>query len=86
MPWIKSGETTFHICQRGVKRRRCSFCNTGWIDKLCDFPTKPGRTCSVGMCARCATSVGHELDYCPRHRGQKPAQGDLALFTGGKDA
>jgi hypothetical protein len=79
MPWIEHNGITMHICTRGTKRQRCHFCNR-WSEKLCDFPTgKNGKTCDARMCSRCASSVGPDLDYCPRHRGMKPAQGTLAL-------
>lgn len=79
MPWIKQGDTTMHICQRGQQRKRCHFCNTGYVDKLCDFPTRPGKTCDAGMCRRCATSIAHEIDYCPRHKEQTPPQASLDM-------
>ena len=81
MPWVDLGDgLSAHICVRGRPARRCTFCNTGWVDKLCDFPVGPsGKTCDKGMCHRCATAIAPEVDYCPNHKAQQPAQGALAL-------
>jgi hypothetical protein len=74
----ETGRVTAIICGTRTRRQRCRFCSTGYVEKLCDFPTAPGKTCDAGMCAKCATSVGIDLDYCPHHKHeQKPAQGNL---------
>jgi hypothetical protein len=78
MPWIDTPHGSMHICTRGAKRKRCHFCNR-FADKLCDFPVRPGKTCDADICSRCATSVGEDLDYCPRHKVQQPAQASLKL-------
>jgi hypothetical protein len=79
MPFIDTEFGVVHINCGRKPRQRCHFCNR-WSEKLCDFPTgKNGKTCDARMCSRCASSVGPDLDYCPRHRGMKPAQGTLAL-------
>jgi hypothetical protein len=80
MPWIDlPGGGHAHICIRPNRSRRCAFCATGYVVKLCDFDIGKGKTCDLGMCARCATIIGPELDYCPRHKGQQPLQGALPL-------
>lgn len=66
-----------HIKFANRPRRRCRFCNTGWVDKLCDFPTMIDgngkvRTCDAGMCQNCATSKGPDVDYCPHHKDMNP--------------
>ena len=64
--------TGMFICIRGPKRRtaKCEVCGGPNGSKLCDGPgDRPGKTCDVAICARCATHVrGKDLDYCPEHR------------------
>ena len=73
------GHGRAHVCVRGGRSKRCSFCSTGYVEKLCDFDVGKGRTCDAGMCAKCATNVGEDRDFCPKHKGQTPAQGALPL-------
>ena len=80
MPWVDlPGGGHAHICVRGQRSKRCAFCSNGYVEKLCDFPVGKGRTCDAGMCAKCATAIARETDYCPKHKGHQPAQGALAL-------
>ena len=63
---------TFIACNRS-RVQPCKFCHNQPVAKLCDFPTGPkGKTCDAGMCAKCATSVGPDQDYCPTHKHQAP--------------
>jgi hypothetical protein len=79
MPWIDHPSLGHvHIKCSRVSTRRCQFCNTGYAEKLCDFPMNAkGKTCSAGMCNKCATAVGPELDYCPRHKAMTAPQASL---------
>jgi hypothetical protein len=81
MPWIDmpGGGHAHILCSRGRRSKRCPTCSTGYVEKLCDFPVGNGKTCDAGMCGRCATAIANEVDYCPKHKGQIPAQGALAL-------
>jgi hypothetical protein len=67
------GRVTGFICGGHRARQRCKFCNTGYVEKLCDFATGPKKTCDAGMCAKCATSVGENRDYCPKHKHEAPS-------------
>lgn len=80
MPWIEMpGGGHAHICMRGQRPHRCSFCKAREADKQCDFPVgKSGATCDAYMCSQCATAVAPEVDHCPKHAGQ-PQQGALSL-------
>jgi hypothetical protein len=65
------------VCTKG-RTQRCKFCGIGVVAKLCDFPVGPKKTCDAGMCAKCATSVGADLDYCPKHKNEeRPGQQNL---------
>lgn len=79
MPWIElPGGAHAHICMRGRRTKRCGFCNTGYVEKLCDFPINAsGKTCDAGMCHRCATNKAPEVDYCPKHKDSVPPQASL---------
>ena len=79
MPVIDLGDgIKAFVCTKG-RRDRCRFCHNQYVTKLCDFPTGRGRTCDAGMCDRCATAVAHEVDYCPRHKHERPAAQQTAL-------
>lgn len=67
------------LCGGHRSRKRCSWCGRGYADKLCDFPVGRDKTCDAPICNRCATSVGEDRDYCPKHKDAKlPAvQGSL---------
>lgn len=84
MPWITidtpDGPVTAHVCTRGGTRW-CTFCRNQSVAKLCDFPTGKNKTCDAGMCAKCATSVGRDLDYSPRHKKETPPP-QQHLFAG----
>jgi hypothetical protein len=84
MPWVDLGNgVTDHICTRGPKPRRCGFCSTGYVEKLCDHPIGHGkRACDAGMCNKCATNVGPDTDYWPPHA--RHAQRQKGLFEGAK--
>lgn len=69
-----------HVRTAPAKRKRCPFCTHGWVEKLCDFVVGPGdKTCDAGMCARCASPISRDVDFCPKHRGQIPTPGALPL-------
>jgi len=66
------GRVTMILCGRS-RRQSCKFCSTGYVTKLCDFPTVGrSKTCDAGMCSKCATNVRLDLDYCPNHKHQAP--------------
>lgn len=47
---------------------------------LCDWPVEGG-TCDAPLCSDHATSVGLDLDYCPRHASMPaPRQAQATLF------
>ena len=73
----KNGRVAGFACTRG--RRACRFCYTQTSTKLCDFVTGPkGKTCDAPICDKCATSIGPDLDYCPKHKHEaKPPQQNL---------
>jgi len=52
------------VCTRGG--RKCQFCRAR-STKQCDFAVNGG-TCDVFMCDSCATNVGPNVDYCPKHK------------------
>ncbi len=61
------------VCSSGNRPKRCSVCG-GPGGKLCDFPLMgrlAGKTCDRPLCAKCATSGGAEIDYCPPHARMK---------------
>jgi hypothetical protein len=57
-----------HICIRGrIRRPKCQVKRCGRASHFeCDYPVGEG-TCDKRLCARHATRVGPELDYCPDH-------------------
>ena len=72
------GPITAHILCRKRGRKLCEFCRNLYVEKLCDFSTGRGKTCDAGMCAKCASSVGPDQDYCPRHKHEaRPPQQQL---------
>lgn len=79
MPFFNlPGTGRVHVRMSPARSKRCKFCTNGYVEKLCDFPVGPrDKTCDAGMCARCATSISHEVDYCPKHKQQEPAQEKL---------
>lgn len=61
-------KATVIVCQRGKKWPTCAFCKTkNAATQLCDgaAPWNKSRTCDAKMCAKCAVSVGHDVDLCP---------------------
>lgn len=73
-----------YACSRGRRRKPCKVVGcTSDASKLCDYPvTRAGKaaTCDFDMCARHATKVGPDRDYCPPHAAlaaKAPAQGKL---------
>jgi hypothetical protein len=75
------GHVTMILCGRR-RRQPCKFCHERPVEKLCDFPVAKGKTCDAGMCAVCATSIAHEVDYCLTHKNQKPGPQQTSLFGG----
>jgi hypothetical protein len=82
----QSGKVIGHACVRGSRSTRCQFCRKNSVSLLCDYPTRPGKQCSKGMCDECATHVtvalelsGHTdtIDYCPNHKHFATAQQEL---------
>ena len=61
--------TVVHVNMGRKPRVQCRFCRTRYVERLCDYPTGPGKTCDRGMCAGCATNVAPETDLCPLHKG-----------------
>lgn len=55
------------ICTRGRRAPDCRVCRKRPASKLCDHRGRDGRLCSLPMCASCATSGGHDVDFCPAH-------------------
>lgn len=69
--WLKLTDgSVVHVNMGRPRRSRCGFCNVGWVSRLCDYAIGNGSTCDAGMCARCATRVGEDKDYCPNHKSQ----------------
>jgi hypothetical protein len=72
--WAKIDGVTVHICHGSKHALYCQFCHTRPTAKLCDYEIpaldegKKGRTCDAAMCVECATSVGKNRDYCPKHK------------------
>jgi hypothetical protein len=75
----ENGRVTATVCGGHRMRKRCAFCSTGYVEKLCDFPVGRRGTCDAGICTRCAKSVGPDRDFCPRHaKAELPSeQGSL---------
>lgn len=86
MPVVDLGNGAFAIVCGSRRRRSCSWCGRGSVTKLCDFPVARGRTCDAGMCDACATNIAHEVDYCPKHKHERPAALQAELNLGGSDA
>lgn len=83
MPIVDLGNgVTALIC--GGRQKLCPFCHNQYVTKLCDYPLSPRKTCDAGMCNRCATSITHEVDYCPNHKNLRPAAQQSVLPLGGK--
>jgi hypothetical protein len=79
---VKVGDSYAIVTHARQPRRRCRFCAHGLVERLCDFPLGPGKTCDEGMCSQCATRMGADLDYCPRHKHSKPAAQQRSLWEG----
>lgn len=60
------------VCTPRARGRRCRFCDRD-AAYLCDFGTRPGKTCSAPMCVLHALAVGPvetDLHHCPDHRNE----------------
>lgn len=87
--WLKTDDGMvihMRVSNQGGKKKRCPFCKTGKVSKLCDYPLieGEGRTCDAEMCDACSRTLGRgdarigpglsrindTLDVCPLHRGQ----------------
>lgn len=64
--WVKVGEITAHVL---VDVPQCSVCRRRDRTRLCDFPTRPGKTCDRALCDTC-TNRGDGEDRCPKHAGK----------------
>ena len=75
--WIKLPNGGFaHIRFAKTRMPKCDFCDYP-STLLCDFPVREytalsgeiivTKTCDARICARCATPVGPDKDYCPGH-------------------
>jgi hypothetical protein len=55
-------------CSRGQRVASCSVPGCGKPHvALCDWPTKPGKTCDAKLCEQHRHPVGPDADYCPPH-------------------
>lgn len=57
------------VCTGRERRRRCVECGRP-VAYLCDWKlagSKKGKTCSRGLCERCAASPGPGKHLCPAH-------------------
>lgn len=80
------GGATVFICggrpSRSSLTGTCRFCMKNKASKLCDqviHRDGKKRTCDAEMCESCATNSGRDVDYCPDHKNNHPAQGLLNL-------
>lgn len=76
------GMEGFAVLCGGKRRSFCQFCQKRPATKLCDFVVgkqakiergmqrRVDKTCDASMCAVCATDVGKNLDYCPKHKAE----------------
>lgn len=70
------------VCGPRRPRKFCKDCGREFASKLCDFPVGPkGKTCDTPICDKCATPVGPDRYYCPKHKGMKPGAEQGCLFT-----
>jgi hypothetical protein len=84
IPFNLGNGTTGIICTRGPRKFvPCSVPGCGRPSvRLCDWPvTRAGvkGTCDAKLCARHATHVGPDRDYCPPHAKLAPKQEALKL-------
>jgi hypothetical protein len=79
MPYVQlPGGIVAHVKMAKPRRRLC--CATGCTTastKQCDFAIGAGKTCDAYICSAHATSVGPDIDHCPKHAGRQ-----AGLFTG----
>jgi hypothetical protein len=74
------GSFTAIICSRGRRKvEPCAYCGKPFTS-LCDFPTEGGGTCDRKMCNDCRTTIGNDLDVCPRHNNPR----DIAITKMGR--
>ena len=84
----QDGKAVGHACVRGSRATRCHFCKKNSVAFLCDYPTRPGKSCSKGMCDECVTHaavamefgnsmLSDTIDYCPNHKYFATAQREL---------
>lgn len=64
------GAVTKISCSRTTPYN-CEFCS-GYSSALCDFVLPNGKTCDAKMCWSHRTTVGPNLDYCPKHVAEVP--------------
>ena len=70
----EEGRMTAIICGAS---QRCRQCRNNLASKLCDYPTRPNKTCDFPMCAQCATEIAHGCDSCRL----RSTAFDAAIFT-----
>lgn len=57
----------FIVCSARPRPRRCVVCRQAGATQLCDFVTRPGKTCDAPLHRGCARRGGPDTDYCPHH-------------------
>jgi hypothetical protein len=83
MPWLQVNGMAVHVRMGKQRQRRCSApCEHGMGCSRpgsiqCDYQVAVGKTCDAYVCRAHATSVGPEIDHCPKHAGRQ-----AGLFTG----
>ncbi len=75
IPFQTKDGATGIICTGRRGRRRCSTCKNAWTSLECDYPMPDHKsgTCDKPLCARCAVSIGPNVDHCPHHPKELPA-------------
>lgn len=83
------GGATAIVC--GPRGRGAQSCNCGSglpANKLCDFELprlryrrqSGSKTCDRKICAKCATHVEPDTDYCREHSSRMPVGSNMELF------
>jgi hypothetical protein len=84
MPYVALLDGTIaHVKMAKPRRRRCNAVGEHGIrcsrngTLQCDYQVAVGRTCDAYICGQHTTSVGPDVDHCPKH-----ATRQAGLFTG----